>query len=63
VSYRTSPPRDEDLRDRFAMAALSGLLADSTIQSRPDETLDGMRARLAICAYGYADAMLRERDR
>ena len=45
----------DELRDRFAMAALTGLLAF------PDGGLDPNR-RLANLAYEYADAMLKARD-
>jgi hypothetical protein len=41
------------LRDEFAMAALSGLLAHSGWA--PDDA--------ALCAYRHADAMMRERER
>ncbi len=42
-----------DLRDRFAMAALTGLLADHTMRCS--------WAEFAVGAYALADAMLAER--
>lgn len=48
----------EDLRDHFAAAALTGLLAKWAGDSEPDESF----ARFtAFAAYDMADAMLRER--
>lgn len=44
-------PEQPTLRDRFAMAALTGLLAD------PSEDGKGVATR----AYGFADAMLEAR--
>ena len=44
-----------ELRDRFAMAALTGLLADHTMQ---DYSVMGF----AYLSYEYADAMLKARD-
>lgn len=41
------------LRDKFAMAALQGMLADSV--------LDGAIDSFVVWAYKYADAMLKER--
>lgn len=46
-------PPDMTLRDRFAMHALQGLLADPNIRASSDE--------FATKAYGLADAMLRAR--
>ncbi len=43
-----------ELRDRFAMAALTGLLADSNLDT--DEN------SFAKLAYTYADAMLKARE-
>ena len=50
--------RDSDLRDQFAMAALTGLIAAETEGwcYKNDE-------RRAKRAYSIADAMLNERDR
>lgn len=42
-----------ELRDRFAMAALTGLLAD--------HTMDFAVTEFADLAYEYADAMLKAR--
>ena len=47
-------PPDMTLRDRFAMHALQGLLADPNIQASRDEFAAG--------AYKIADAMLRARS-
>lgn len=41
------------LRDKFAMAALQGMLAD--------HSLNGAKNSLVEWAYKYADAMLKER--
>lgn len=51
VVVPTNAPEQPTLRDRFAMAALTGLLAD------PNE--DGKD--VAKRAYGFADAMLEAR--
>lgn len=40
-----------ELRDLFAMAAISGLLADSNVTGTPDD--------IAKASYGIADAMLK----
>jgi hypothetical protein len=45
-----------ELRDRFAMAALSGVLANPENDSFEHEAF-------AIEAYRYADAMLKARDK
>ena len=44
-----------ELRDRFAMAALTGLLADHTMDLQPTEFAD--------LSYQYADAMLKAREK
>ena len=44
-----------DLRDRFAMVALAGLICPDDIDEDPTP--------VARSAYDYADAMLRERAR
>lgn len=48
-----------DLRDQFAMAALTGLVASLNATER-DETLEGARGgkRISVAAYVYADAMM-----
>lgn len=46
----------ETLRDEFAMAALSGLLAEGT-------TLRLTTHDTATAAYEYADAMMKEREK
>lgn len=51
------PSQHPTLRDRYAMAALQGLLAG------PPLVEAGGRRELAITAFHYADIMLRERDR
>lgn len=50
------------LRDEFAMAAASGLLACPLVRNVTD-TLDDAPAAIAIEAYQYADAMLAERNK
>ena len=44
----------QQLRDRFATAALNGMLANGTQANFAD---------FAYFAYAYADAMLKERDK
>lgn len=53
----TDPPT---LRDRFAMAALTGLLANAT---DPVARIVELRARVGAYAYEIADAMLAARER
>jgi hypothetical protein len=48
-----------ELRDRFAMAALTGLLAHRNNAPSFISTHQDQRARMA---YEYADAMLKARD-
>lgn len=45
----------DELRDTFAAAALTGMLADPGFDGEPDTT--------ARIAYRYADAMIAERQR
>jgi len=54
------------LRDYFAAAALTGLLADPTSSvAEEDENADAgdVQADYAAVAYQYADAMLKARER
>lgn len=52
------PQHPEELRDRFATAALQGLLADP----RPfEDEGEGIHIAYAKTAYMYADAMLEAR--
>lgn len=44
-----------ELRDRFAMAALTGLLANPSLERMPEDVW-------ASDAYIFADAMLKARD-
>ena len=50
----------ETLRDKFAMAALQGILANNE-----DLFIDGepINIKLSRIAYGYADAMLAQREK
>ena len=56
----------EELRDRFAAAALGALLSHmppSAFASRSDKVSeDAAHDKLAIEAYRWADAMLKARD-
>jgi len=53
---RTSKPKpDEHLRDMFAAAALTGMLANNKETQNDDELVES--------AYTLADLMLEERDR
>lgn len=49
--------QEPTLRDRFAMAALCGMLANSAMRSLPDPADD-----LAAMSYELADAMLVRRQ-
>jgi len=53
VDGKEQPKQEETLRDRFAMAALTGL---ACVDSPPFKTVAKM-------AYEYADAMLAERKK
>lgn len=59
-----SPHRGETLRDRFAMAALTGLLANTTFTDAviARET-DDPPGYVSASAYAIADAMLAEREK
>lgn len=46
------------LRDQFAMAALTGMLANSNTKG----DISGLQAHLPDMAYGFADAMLAARE-
>ena len=53
---------EEKLRDRFAAAALTGLLADSNLNvSTATMTPGEFQASIAYSAYCYAEAMMTER--
>jgi hypothetical protein len=52
----------ERIRDGFAAAALGGMLASETSESRFSDNQGGLAAA-AHCAYLYADAMMEERKR
>jgi hypothetical protein len=55
---------DKELRDVFAMQALSGMLASgSWLTSRGWETPEQMTADYSREAYLFADAMLKERSK
>ena len=55
---------DKELRDVFAMQALSGMLASGCwLTSRGWETPEHMTADYAREAYLFADAMLKERSK
>ncbi len=49
------------LRDRFAMAALTGVMAATAGTTISAKESDGLASNLAIAAYRVADAMLKER--
>lgn len=51
---RTPLPDPEDLRDRFAMAALTGMLADSKVRGDVNE--------MARVSFIVADAMMKARQ-
>ena len=51
------------LRDYFATAALSGMLADSKGRDCSSEAMPEWMALVAIPAYRLADAMLKEREK
>jgi len=48
------------LRDYFAAAALTGMLANGIHEQKPIPPTETMLARVS---YGFADAMLREREK
>lgn len=54
---------EKELRDYFAAAALTGLLSNQSIVSRPlrDVLSDNLTALLVKRSYDLADAMLKER--
>ena len=52
---------DETLRDRFAMAALTGLLASRDVDKLPKDQRQGMSENYAKVSYVIADAMMDER--
>jgi len=55
---------DKELRDVFAMQALSGMLSSgSWLTGRGWETPEHMTADYAREAYLFADAMLKERSK
>lgn len=61
VSYQDTFELDGiELRDVFAAAALTGLLA---MYAHPQSTGTPEASRIAVEAYGFADAMLAERLR
>ena len=51
------------VRDYFAAAALTGLLALSSDDGPCGESHEEIKARLARVAYGYADALLTQRNK
>lgn len=58
---------DQELRDTFAVAALSALLhnvaANSAFAAQPDKQREDLaHERLAVEAYRWADAMLKVRS-
>lgn len=56
----TNPSQEKTLRDEFAMAALTGLLASESLLNTKDvDTLNF--DVIADLSYRYADAMLAER--
>lgn len=59
-TYSPRIPPDETLRDRFAMAALAGMLACG---HRNYGTIDDVLSYASRVAYEYADAMLVEREK
>ena len=63
----TTGERDNELRDKFAAAALTALLSNvhvsNAFATRPDkEAEDVAQDKLATEAYRWADAMLKARD-
>lgn len=56
-----------ELRDRFVMAALTGLISDNknmiAMQLRAEKEGLGVEKEIAINAYALASAMLAERDK
>ncbi|MBV8809804.1 MAG: hypothetical protein JO033_14110 [Acidobacteriaceae bacterium] len=64
----TANEHEEELRDRFAAAALAALLSQvhpsTAFATRPDkEAEDVAHDKLATEAYRWADAMLKARNR
>ena len=60
------PPAALTLRDQFAMAALTGLLADpdtADAETYGNETYEETRDSMCKAAYDYADAMLAARSK
>lgn len=55
------PPKD--LRDEFAMAALIGYMADSTIKCEADKDFDEWAMENAIECYQLANAMMKARTK
>lgn len=53
----------EELRDRFAMAALPAILSDSSIQKSKEDRLMVLFPVVAESAYEVADAMMETRNK
>lgn len=51
-----------DLRDRFAMAALTGFLSDPNVTPDGEEDFDGFVKQTSEACYDFADAMLAARQ-
>lgn len=64
--FRESLKRAEDekvrLRDQFAMAALTGLLANPAVIPKKDEGYAFFSKSAADAAYAHADALLAARE-
>ena len=51
-----------DLRDYFAAAALQGAIAHGAFNN-PDKANENYAEYLSFIAYGYADAMMKAREK
>ncbi len=60
-SDQNTPQDGMSLRDYFAAQTLAGLMADSQVTSRQDETKEGFWMRIAKLCYFAADAMIAAR--
>lgn len=52
----------KSLRDEFAMAALSAIVAKLPLQEKPRGANKDWEYKIALGAYSYADAMIRARN-
>lgn len=63
VSQFDADPTALTRRDHFAMAALTGLLSDNSLQPGDGDTYEEFVEATALSAYDYADAMEAARNK